>query len=108
MNKLTPENFGKLTEEFLDCDLGQLKRLKLVVDLIFEKAVDESKYCRLYALLCRRLNEEAPNYEEGGAAAKNTTFQKCLMNKLQAEFNQRRQGNVEPGSREKRQLLGLR
>ena len=30
------------------------------------------------------------------------------MNKLQSEFNQRRQGNVEPGSREKRQLLGLR
>ena len=29
------------------------------------------------------------------------------MYKLQAEFNQRRQGNVEPGSREKRQLLGL-
>ena len=104
---MTPENFGKLTEEFLDCDLEQFKRLKLVVDLIFEKAVDESKYCRLYALLCRRLNEEAPNYE-ADAEAKNTTFQKCLMNKLQSEFNMRRQGNVEPGSREKRQLLGLR
>lgn len=89
----------------MDCDLGHPKKLKLVVDLIFEKAVDESKYCRLYALLCRTLNQEVPNYEADPSPC--TTFQKSLMNKLQFEFNQRRQGNVEPGSREKRQLLGL-
>ena len=84
LNKLTPENFGKLTEEFLDCDLGHPKKLKLVVDLIFEKAVDESKYCRLYALLCRTLNQEVPNYEPDPSPC--TTFQKSLMNKLQVMF----------------------
>ena len=68
----------------MDCDLGHPKKLKLVVDLIFEKAVDESKYCRLYALLCRTLNQEVPNYEPDPSPC--TTFQKSLMNKLQVIF----------------------
>ena len=69
----------------MDCDLGHPKKLKLVVDLIFEKAVDESKYCRLYALLCRTLNQEVPNYEPDPSPC--TTFQKSLMNKLQVILN---------------------
>ena len=105
LNKLTPENFQKLTAEVSHFDLGTKGALKQIVTLVFEKAVDESKYCRLYALLCLRLNEEVPNYEEEECVF--TSFQRILLTKLQYEFDSRRQGNVDPGSREKRQLLGL-
>ena len=73
LNKLTPENFQKLTNEVTHFDLAHKGALKQIVSLIFEKAVDESKYCRLYALLCLRLNEEVPNYEEDGCVF--TSFQ---------------------------------
>ena len=52
-----------------------------------------------------RLNAELPNFEEKGCVF--TTFQKFLLTKLQKEFDRRRHGIVDPGSREKRQLLGL-
>ncbi|CAG5099086.1 Oidioi.mRNA.OKI2018_I69.XSR.g16237.t1.cds [Oikopleura dioica] len=105
LNKLTPENFQKLIKELSNYNFCTPNQLNEVVTLIFEKAVDESKYCRLYALLCVRLNSELPNFEEKGCVF--TTFQKLLLTKLQREFDRRRHGNVDPGSREKRQLLGL-
>lgn len=104
LNKLTPENFQKLIKELSNYNFCTPAQLYEVVSLIFEKAVDESKYCRLYALLCVRLNAELPNFEEKGCF---TTFQKFLLTKLQKEFDRRRNGIVDPGSREKRQLLGL-
>lgn len=30
---------------------------------IFDKALDEPKYSSMYALLCRKLCEEAPNFD---------------------------------------------
>lgn len=105
LNKLTPENFQKLIKELSNYNFCTPAQLYEVVSLIFEKAVDESKYCRLYALLCVRLNAELPNFEEKGCVF--TTFQKFLLTKLQKEFDRRRNGIVDPGTREKRQLLGL-
>uniref|UniRef100_A0A7N6A8W0 Eukaryotic translation initiation factor 4 gamma 2 n=1 Tax=Anabas testudineus TaxID=64144 RepID=A0A7N6A8W0_ANATE len=84
LNKLTPEKFDKLCLELLN---------------IVDKALEEPKYSQLYAQLCLRLAEDAPNFEatstENQASQKqNTTFRRLLISKLQDEFENRAR-NVE-------------
>lgn len=55
---------------------------------IFEKALDEPKYSSMYAQLCKRLTEEAPNFEPAG---KPCTFKLLLLNKCRTEFENRAQ-----------------
>ena len=33
---------------------------------VFEKALDEPKYSSMYAQMCLRLSEEAPNFDDPG------------------------------------------
>lgn len=54
--------------------------------LIFEKALDEPKYSSMYAQLCKRLSEEAPNFEADDSAC---TFRVLLLNKCKVEFDNR-------------------
>jgi len=55
--------------------------------LIFEKALDEPKYSSMYAQLCKRLSEHAPNLEP--PESKITTFKRLLLNKCKDEFENR-------------------
>ncbi|TKR58729.1 hypothetical protein L596_030139 [Steinernema carpocapsae] len=63
LNKITPTTFGELTEKFLAENVfknGQL--LPLVVDNIFDKAVEEPSYCPLYSdLVACQVQEESVN-----------------------------------------------
>ena len=68
--------------------------LKGVIILIFEKALDEPKYSSMYAQLCKRLSEEAPNFEPNytnGSSNPNaiSTFRQLLLNKCRVEFENR-------------------
>lgn len=47
---------------------------------IFEKALDEPKYCSMYAQLCKRLSEEAPNFDPPDGPC---TFNRLLLSKCQ-------------------------
>merc|ERR1712106_647970 len=60
---------------------------KGVVLLIFEKALDEPKYSSMYAQLCKRLSDNAPNLEP--PESKITTFKRLLLNKCKDEFENR-------------------
>lgn len=60
--------------------------LKGVILLIFEKALDEPKYSSMYAQLCKRLSEEAPDFEPRGSPC---TFKLLLLNKCRTEFENR-------------------
>lgn len=88
LNKLTPENFRKLSDDLLALDLASPTVLKGVILLVFEKALDEPKYSSMYAQLCKRLSEEAPNLEPPGQPC---TFRLLLLNKCRAEFENRTQ-----------------
>lgn len=88
LNKLTPEKFQKLSDDLLGLELDSDKVLKGVILLIFEKALDEPKYSSMYAQLCKRLSEEAPNLEPPGQPC---TFRLLLLNKCRAEFENRAQ-----------------
>uniref|UniRef100_A0AAQ5XUP9 Eukaryotic translation initiation factor 4 gamma 2 n=1 Tax=Amphiprion ocellaris TaxID=80972 RepID=A0AAQ5XUP9_AMPOC len=99
LNKLTPEKFDKLCLELLNVGVDSKLVLKGTILLIVDKALEEPKYSQLYAQLCLRLAEDAPNFEgpstENQATQKqNTTFRRLLISKLQDEFENRAR-NVE-------------
>uniref|UniRef100_A0A7N6C357 Eukaryotic translation initiation factor 4 gamma 2 n=1 Tax=Anabas testudineus TaxID=64144 RepID=A0A7N6C357_ANATE len=99
LNKLTPEKFDKLCLELLNVGVDSKLVLKGIILLIVDKALEEPKYSQLYAQLCLRLAEDAPNFEatstENQASQKqNTTFRRLLISKLQDEFENRAR-NVE-------------
>lgn len=58
--------------------------------MIFEKALDEPKYSSMYAQLCKRLSEEAPNFDTPPHPC---TFRILLLNKCRAEFENRSKAN---------------
>ncbi|KAM3877027.1 eukaryotic translation initiation factor 4 gamma 2-like [Diretmus argenteus] len=99
LNKLTPEKFDKLCLELLNVGVDSKPVLKGVILLIVDKALEESKYSSLYAQLCLRLAEDAPNFdgpspEIQAPQKQSTTFRRLLISKLQDEFENRTR-NVE-------------
>ena len=60
---------------------------------IFDKALDEPKYSSMYAQLCKRLAEEAPNFEPPKQTVDGrkprSTFEKLLLNTCKVEFENR-------------------
>lgn len=49
LNKITPQHYEDLKHDFfnhLECDIGV--HGKLIIEIIFNKAVDEPTYCELY------------------------------------------------------------
>lgn len=95
LNKLTPENFEKLSDELLKIELGSKVILKGVILLIFQKALDELKYSRMYAQLCKRLSIEAQNSENNDKNKKpdqlsyNSTFLSILLSVCRDKFENR-------------------
>uniref|UniRef100_W5M8G5 Eukaryotic translation initiation factor 4 gamma 2 n=2 Tax=Lepisosteus oculatus TaxID=7918 RepID=W5M8G5_LEPOC len=99
LNKLTPEKFDKLCLELLNVGVDSKLVLKGIILLIVDKALEEPKYSSLYAQLCLRLAEDAPNFdgpspEVQPTQKQSTTFRRLLISKLQDEFENRTR-NVE-------------
>lgn len=88
LNKLTPDKFDKLCHELLGVGIQTKYILKGVILLVFEKALDEPKYSSMYAQLCLRLSEEAPNFDDPGKTG-NSTFRRLLLKQCEEEFNNR-------------------
>ena len=49
---------------------------------VFEKALDEPKYSSMYAQLCLRLSEEAPNFDDPGKTGNSVSKSKEYFNIL--------------------------
>uniref|UniRef100_A0A8C5EB13 Eukaryotic translation initiation factor 4 gamma 2 n=1 Tax=Gouania willdenowi TaxID=441366 RepID=A0A8C5EB13_GOUWI len=99
LNKLTPEKFDKLCLELLNAGVDSKLVLKGIILLIVDKALEEPKYSSLYAQLCLRLAEDAPNFDGPSSEIQtsqkqSTTFRRLLISKLQDEFENRAR-NVE-------------
>ncbi|XP_070199446.1 eukaryotic translation initiation factor 4 gamma 2-like, partial [Littorina saxatilis] len=88
LNKLTPEKFDKLSLELLNVGIDSQVVLRGVILLIFDKALEEPKYSKLYAQLCHRLCEDVPNFEPA-ATSSISSFRRLLLNKCQDEFENR-------------------
>ncbi|TNN42347.1 Eukaryotic translation initiation factor 4 gamma 2 [Liparis tanakae] len=74
LNKLTPDRFDKLCLELLNAGVDSKHVLKGIILLIVDKALEEPKYSSLYAQLCLRLAEDAPNFD--GPSSELQTSQK--------------------------------
>ncbi|CAB4002307.1 eukaryotic translation initiation factor 4 gamma 2-like, partial [Paramuricea clavata] len=88
LNKLTPEKFEKLSDELLHVGIDTKFVLKGIILLVYEKALDEPKYSSLYAQLCLRFSELAPNFDDPGKAG-HSTFRRLLLKQCEEEFNSR-------------------
>lgn len=59
LNKITPQTFEKLSQQILDIKLEDTSQLDRVVQIIFEKAVQEPNFTSMYADLCLMLKEQS-------------------------------------------------
>jgi len=59
LNKMTPQNFDKLSSQLCALEMTSSEMLRRVIGVIFDKAVDEPHFAVVYATLCARLAEAA-------------------------------------------------
>ncbi|XP_027021188.2 eukaryotic translation initiation factor 4 gamma 3 isoform X3 [Tachysurus fulvidraco] len=84
LNKLTPQMFSQLMKQVTDLTINTEERLKGVIDLVFEKAIDEPSFSVAYANMCHCLASlKVPMADKPGTTV---IFRKLLLNRCQKEF----------------------
>ncbi|KAI1085839.1 hypothetical protein F5B20DRAFT_587736 [Whalleya microplaca] len=99
LNKMTPENFDKISDQILkiaaqSTDETDGRTLRQVIQLTFEKATDEAHWASMYAKFCKRMLEMmSPEIRDENIKDKNgqvvsggALFRKYLLNRCQEEF----------------------
>lgn len=64
LNKLTPENFKKLTEDVKALAINTAERVNGCMQMVFEKAVIEPNYTLTYAVLCKEVAQMGPSQSD--------------------------------------------
>jgi hypothetical protein len=62
LNKITPQTFDKLCLKFVELEVSNTDMLDKVIQLIFEKAVQEQGFTSLYAEFCNYLNSNTSKW----------------------------------------------
>lgn len=84
LNKLTPQKFSTLLNQIKTLPIDTTERLQGVIDLVFEKAVNEPNFSVAYALMCRELAlMQVPVSAE---SKEFVNFRKLLVTRCQMEF----------------------
>lgn len=99
LNKMTPENFDRISEQILTIaaqskDEQDGRTLRQVIQLTFEKATDEAHWASMYAKFCKRMLETmSPEIRDvtildknGSVVSGGALFRKYLLNRCQEEF----------------------
>ncbi|KAM9759491.1 eukaryotic translation initiation factor 4 gamma 3 isoform 5-T5 [Menidia menidia] len=84
LNKLTPQKFNQLMKQVTDLTIDTEERLKGVIDLVFEKAIDEPSFSVAYGNMCRCLATLKVQMTDKPNSTVN--FRKLLLNRCQKEF----------------------
>ncbi|GBM60301.1 Eukaryotic translation initiation factor 4 gamma 3 [Araneus ventricosus] len=101
LNKLTPQKFETLLSQLKGLIIDTEEKLALVIDLIFEKAVNEPKFSVPYANLCKHL--ALIKVPVSGTSGTQVNFRKLLLTKCQKEFEQDRSDELK--NEEKMKIL---
>ncbi|KAF6198194.1 hypothetical protein GE061_007941 [Apolygus lucorum] len=104
LNKLTPQKFDKLVGKILELPIDSEGHLREMVNLVFEKAVDEPSFSKAYADLCQCLQKKAtPRVEENKeiTTPPSVTFRKLLLNKCQEGFEKNKKDELDIAKRTK-------
>ncbi|XP_052449626.1 eukaryotic translation initiation factor 4 gamma 3 isoform X2 [Carassius gibelio] len=84
LNKLTPQMFNQLMKQVTDLTIDTEERLKGVIDLVFEKAIDEPSFSVAYGNMCSCLALlKVPMTDKPSTYV---NFRKLLLNRCQKEF----------------------
>lgn len=89
LNKLTPEKFSRLVDTVKTLPINTTERLSNVIDLIFEKAVDEQGFSSTYAQMCQVLSlmsVRGSGNDTGNSGKSEVKFRNLIINKCQKEF----------------------
>ncbi|XP_033212487.1 uncharacterized protein LOC117170074 [Belonocnema kinseyi] len=78
LNKLTLEKFERLVSRIHLLKIDTKKKMDGVINLVFEKAIDEPNFCVAYALMCKELVLKQESIAED--------FKNCLITRCQSEF----------------------
>ncbi|KAF7658491.1 hypothetical protein LDENG_00012280 [Lucifuga dentata] len=92
LNKLTPQKFNQLMKQVTDLTIDTEERLKGVIDLVFEKAIDEPSFSVAYGNMCRCLATlKVPMTDKPSTTV---NFRKLLLNRCQKEFEKDKADDV--------------
>lgn len=86
LNKLTPQKFNQLMKQVTDLTIDTEERLKGVIDLVFEKAIDEPSFSVAYGNMCRCLAMLKVPSMDKTTQYTTVNFRKLLLNRCQKEF----------------------
>nr|CAD7196109.1 unnamed protein product [Timema douglasi] len=87
LNKLTPQKFHTLVNQVQSLPIDNSERLLGVINLVFEKAVDEPSFSVAYAQMCKVLsNMQVPADRKTKEDSEFVEFRKLLLNRCQHEF----------------------
>lgn len=100
LNKLTADNFHILLEQIKSQNIDTIEKLNGVIELVFEKAIDEPNFSAAYAQLCKQLTTNCFALKSENIAA---PFKTKLINKCQQEFER----NVADGNSIKAKLMPI-
>ncbi|XP_047203196.1 eukaryotic translation initiation factor 4 gamma 3 isoform X4 [Girardinichthys multiradiatus] len=92
LNKLTPQKFNQLMKQVTDLTIDTEERLKGVIDLVFEKAIDEPSFSVAYGQMCRCLATLKVQMTDKPNSTVN--FRKLLLNRCQKEFEKDKADDV--------------
>ena len=87
LNKITPDNFMKITDQIV-AKINERKKAKTLmgfINQIFDKALAESTFAELYADLVSKLIPALPDLTDDDDNVVN--FRRALLNKCQEEFD---------------------
>ncbi|GFY43048.1 eukaryotic translation initiation factor 4 gamma 3 [Trichonephila inaurata madagascariensis] len=99
LNKLTPQKFETLLAQLKNLNIDTEEKLSLVIDLIFEKAIDEPNFSVPYANMCKHL--ALIKVPVAGTTGTQVNFRKLLLTKCQKEFEQDRSDELKNEERMK-------
>lgn len=103
LNKITPQNFEKITAQIID-KINERKKAKTLsgfIDQIFDKALIETTFAELYAKLVASLNPALPELEDDDGTP--VQFRRTLLNKCQEKFERGALAMKAVADREKRE-----
>lgn len=86
LNKLTPQKFDTLLERVKTLEINNQKRLEGVIDLVFEKAIDEPNFSEAYAAMCNKLSVLKVPADNPSTPDQCVNFRALIITKCQKQF----------------------
>ncbi|XP_044002800.1 eukaryotic translation initiation factor 4 gamma 3-like isoform X2 [Aphidius gifuensis] len=93
LNKLTPQKFDTLVNQVRDLEIDSHERLQGVIDLVFQKALEEPNFSVAYALMCKQLaqmqiagGDKKQDNETKQEKDNKTNFRTLILSRCQHEF----------------------